>query len=382
MTRWQGMLFVGAVGVSMAVFACGSGAGSVGNAGAGFGAAVAGDSARGGGSAAGGTASEGGNAGAQGMNRGGSGGTSTSGAGGTNASGASGASVSGTGGTSTSGAGGTSASGAGGTSASGSGGTSASGSGGLGAGAAPNGSSCTHGGLCASGHCAAGSCVVAPSWGAPITLSSAPGAPSVVMPSFGQGVVAWRDDPHDQVLARVAAAKTFGAEARIDTNGGAVSVSDPKLALTGGQSFVATWSESFSSSDYRVFARPFAAGWGSSSDIDGASSAMQLPRIATNAQGNGVVVWNGRDDSFIWARSVNGTSFGVPQNFSFGDDQAVAASPSGRVAVAWCRTVTGTSDLWVATYQPGVGWGASARAYEGTVGGSCNHPAIAIDDAG
>ncbi len=202
------------------------------------------------------------------------------------------------------------------------------------------------------------------------------------MPSFGEGAVAWRDDPRDQVLARVATAKSFAGEARIDTNGGAVSVSDPKVALSGGQSFVATWSESFSSADYRVFARPFAAGWGSSSDIDGASSSMQLPRIATNAQGNGAVVWNGRDDSFVWVRMVNGASFGVPQNFSFGYDQAVAVSPSGRVAAAWCITVTGTADLWVASYQPGVGWGSPARAYPGTVGASCNHPAIAIDDAG
>jgi hypothetical protein len=202
------------------------------------------------------------------------------------------------------------------------------------------------------------------------------------MPAFGNAAVVWRDDPNDRVVARVAAGKVFGAEERIDTQGGAVRVSDPKVAFTGGQSFLATWSESFTSDDYRVFARPYSGSWGSSNDIDGVDSSMQLPRLATDPNGNGAVVWDGRDDGLVWMRQVTGTTLGSPSDFGFGRDEAVGVSPSGRIAVAWCVVVTGSADVWVASYTPGQGWASPMQAYAGEVGGSCNRPVIAIADSG
>ncbi|HEX6277689.1 MAG TPA: hypothetical protein VFZ53_31825, partial [Polyangiaceae bacterium] len=94
------------------------------------------------------------------------------------------------------------------------------------------------------------------------------------------------------------------------------------------------------------------------------------------------VVWNGRDDSYVWMREVSGANLGTPSNFSYGNDQAVGVSPSGRVAVAWCVTVTATADLWVAAYTPGQGWGTPMRAYQGVPGGACYDPLVAIADNG
>jgi hypothetical protein len=109
---------------------------------------------------------------------------------------------------------------------------------------------------------------------------------------------------------------------------------------------------------------------------------MQLPRLATDPNGNGAVVWDGRDDGLVWMRQVTGTTLGSPSDFGFGRDEAVGVSPSGRIAVAWCVVVTGSADVWVASYTPGQGWASPMQAYAGEVGGSCNRPVIAIADSG
>ena len=80
-----------------------------------------------------------------------------------------------------------------------------------------------------------------------------------------------------------------------------------------------------------------------------APSASNAPQVAIDAVGNGAITWQEPDDDFIsriWARRIFGTRFGIALaasplrvgdelNRSPADQPAIAATPQGRVAVAF-----------------------------------------------
>jgi hypothetical protein len=118
----------------------------------------------------------------------------------------------------------------------------------------------------------------------------------------------------------------------------------------------------------------------------GAGANPIFPRIATDAQGNAVALWQGTvaAASVVQAavRPVGG-GFGIAQTISeagaSSDSARIASSPGGKTFAVWRRT-SGTQRILSAVRQPGGGFGGPIELSPG--GGFPNTPEVAADPEG
>lgn len=172
-----------------------------------------------------------------------------------------------------------------------------------------------------------------------------------------------------------------------DISRAGVSGSTPRIASDGSGNVVAIWRElDGDTSAVGAAVRPAGGAWSSAQRISEPAAATESPKLAMDALGNAVAVWQrstGRDSVVQAAVRPAGGDWSDPQNLSapnevaFNADVAIRA---GRATALWTvlddrRTAIETSSRTIA------GTWSSSERISGPIG-NASTPLIALDDAG
>ncbi|MDH3728607.1 MAG: hypothetical protein OER77_13845 [Myxococcales bacterium] len=135
-------------------------------------------------------------------------------------------------------------------------------------------------------------------------------------------------------------------------------------------------------------------GWGDAEviEFDNQGHAAD-PRVAIDAAGNAIVVWQQSNDvrtSIFSNRYTPGSDWGIPRRISNEDGDArladVAMGTDGDAIAVWQQTDDGRIDIWANGFTPSAGWGSPERiennnegnATEVRVGADADGHAIAV----
>lgn len=109
--------------------------------------------------------------------------------------------------------------------------------------------------------------------------------------------------------------------------------------------------------------------WGVPRSLEANGGDARYPRVAVDAMGNAVAVWQQPDLSplgyeSIWAsRFTPATGWGPAEILDIGDGVAespqVAVDPSGNAIAVWQQSDGTRTNLWANHYSVGVGWGGA-----------------------
>lgn len=139
----------------------------------------------------------------------------------------------------------------------------------------------------------------------------------------------------------------------------------------------------------RLYARRYAhgIGWGAAQTIDDNTGHCALPRLAADATGNVIVVWQrGTGVSVdIYANRFSATAgWGSTQLISSGAGSAynpdIAMNSSGTAMTIWYQEDAGTYNAYARRFTSGSGWEAAQLIESGVA--DAYLPRVAIDDAG
>jgi hypothetical protein len=191
------------------------------------------------------------------------------------------------------------------------------------------------------------------------------GAPQIAMNTNGNAIVVWRElstTGNQVIAARGYTAGTWSPEAIL--NGGSGLDADvPQIAIDQAGNGIAVWTQTVGTK-IRVLASRFAAGtWtvAGAIDADGSGSSAR-PKLAMNASGSAVVVWQSMDptpstDRSIWSNRYVagwGPSTAVVLESVAADDAElpnIAVDTAGRAIAVWQQVDGSVTSIYSARYQ-------------------------------
>ena len=175
---------------------------------------------------------------------------------------------------------------------------------------------------------------------------------------------------------------TWGAAAAISPIGG--NAENPKIAMDASGNAIAVWEQN-AGSGLNVWASRFVAGtgWGTPAKINQSASAHN-PQIAMDASGNAIMVWV--QSNTMWVnRYITGAGWGTPALIgAVTDIPQVAMNSSGNAFVVWAQyDEYGAKNAWAMQYDAGTGWGTPARINIPAISNNTNnYPRVAMDAGG
>jgi hypothetical protein len=202
--------------------------------------------------------------------------------------------------------------------------------------------------------------------------------PQVAVDAWGDAVVVWQqfDGAHYDVLANVYTAGTgWGDAMLLETNDTSNALS-PQVAVSPDGDATAVWQQSTydpNGTRFQIWSNRYAAreGWGRASPVEaneGNSSTGQ--RVALDAQGNAIAVWQSRGVSAtdIWANRFTVDAGWEQEGMIERDDSVYAQDPqisfdsSGDAIVAWTaqEPYTSSYNVTATSYVAGSGWGKAS----------------------
>jgi hypothetical protein len=173
---------------------------------------------------------------------------------------------------------------------------------------------------------------------------------------------------------------------------------DPQLAMDSAGNAIVLWSR-FDSNFYTVMYGHYQVGngWTSTGELEAAAGPAVNARIAMNAQGNGMAVWEQQDGAghAIWVRPfAAGTGVGAGwraaqvvdtvASSSGSTDPHVALAANGDALVVWTRDdlPRQAQDIWANRLVAGSQWGTPTRLSPDGVGVTGFLPKVAADANG
>lgn len=215
-------------------------------------------------------------------------------------------------------------------------------------------------------------------------------APQVVLDGNGNALAVWyqSDGAVLNIWAnRFVAATGWGNPELIETDDSGDAV-DPRIAMDANGDAVVVWQQSDGTRN-NIWANRFttASGWDVAEliEADDAGDATD-PRVAVDSSGNAVAVWQHDDGTRFNIRAnryAAGAGWGADQlietdNAGAATRAAVASDGSGNAVAVWQQSDGTRTNLWANRYTPGGGW-AGATLIENDNVGHARTPAIALD---
>lgn len=215
--------------------------------------------------------------------------------------------------------------------------------------------------------------------------------PQVAVDAAGNAVAVWQqsDGVRDNIWAnRYTAGGGWGTAELIESNN-AGAAGDPRVAVDAAGNALAVWQQSDGLRDNIWFNRYTAGGgWGTAALIesDNAGAATNA-RIAVDTAGNALAVWQQSDGTRnnIWANRYT-TSGGwgnaelIEAIAGEAADPRVAVDGAGNALAVWQQSDGVRNNIWANRYSAGSGWN-NAELIEGSAGDAAN-PRLGIDGAG
>jgi len=218
--------------------------------------------------------------------------------------------------------------------------------------------------------------------------------PQVAMDPSGNAIAVWQqsDGTRYNIWAnRHTPGGGWETAERIDANNNASGAERPQVALDSSGNAIAVWQQSDGTRD-NIWANRYTPrdGWGVAEriEVDNAGTAV-APDIAVEPNGNAVAVWQQSDGTRdnIWAnRYVPGDGWGVAERIEIDDagnaeHPRVAMDAMGNAVTVWDQFDGASFDIWSNRYVPGGGWG-TARRIESNDAGEALRPRIAVNPDG
>jgi hypothetical protein len=232
-------------------------------------------------------------------------------------------------------------------------------------------------------------------WGVAKLIDSETGnalSPQVAVDASGNAVAVWTQYSAASATYNIwsnhyVAGADWGTAQLI---GSAISNSAGALDMNASGNAVVAWNQyDVVSGTYHIWSNRYVAeaGWGTAQRIENEVGVAFDPQVAVDASGNANVIWVHRDLGIggIWSnRYVVGTNWGAPQRISEvgGDvfDARIAVDAGGNAIAVWEQQGAQSSNIVSNRYVAGMGWGA-AQLIEREPGEAYD-PQIAIDAAG
>lgn len=238
--------------------------------------------------------------------------------------------------------------------------------------------------------------VAAPTWSAPAQLAVSTftaGSPVVAMNESGHAFAAWQQDTDGTGTWNIQAARfdvsTRAWSARVALHPGNRSQAAPGVAIDVTGNAIAAWSEDTGNFVYNIYAARFVAAqgtWGPATLIQTVlGRTAQAPQVVMDADGNGTVVWQqyNEDES---ALAVYASRFDVSsgswrpavQLDPSAVNPKIALDASGNAVAVWERTSdSGMHQIAAARWSQSAGtWGAAQVIQVSSLRGS--NPQLAV----
>jgi hypothetical protein len=209
----------------------------------------------------------------------------------------------------------------------------------------------------------------------------------------GRAMVVWHETEgsHHDVWARpMAADGSWGSAEVIDTQDR--NVSAVRVALDAQGRAVAVWNQLEPVGSWSVWANRHVpgSGWGAATRVAPAGMTDTLPRLAVAANGDAFVVWE-RAGAGVWVnRSPGGAAWGTPtqlvdkQTAVVNTQARVLADAQGRATVVWSRVAPiggrSTAQVWARRFDGA--WAAEAAVAAEVTGTVAAEPRLAINEDG
>jgi PKD domain len=188
------------------------------------------------------------------------------------------------------------------------------------------------------------------------------GAPQLAMNAAGDAVAVWTGfNGIDEVIwaATWSAGGDWSTPTEIPAGGELGGL--PRVAIDAAGNALAIW-ERLSDGVIRAALRPAGGDWSTPEDVSAAGESGQAPRIAMNAAGTAVAAWtnNSGDPGVRAAVHPPGGDWSAPEDVSAAgedtDDPEVAIDESGYAFAIWPRVVSGNRNLRAAMLPSGGEW--------------------------
>jgi len=222
------------------------------------------------------------------------------------------------------------------------------------------------------------------------------GLPKVAIDANGNALAVWHQFDGPQTSGRsniwsnrYAASTGWGTATLIETDNAGRAVA-PRIAIDANGNALAVWNQ-FDGTRYNIWSNRYTAGtgWGNAAliETDNAGHA-QAVQIAIGANGDALAVWQQFDGTreSIWSnRYTAGTGWSTAARIE-NDNAEDAFSPeiaidgSGNALVVWRQHIGTLGSIWSNRYTAGTGWGTAAIIND--TAGNGSHQQIAVDARG
>lgn len=229
-------------------------------------------------------------------------------------------------------------------------------------------------------------------WSAPQDLSPPgqdTGDADVALDPAGDAMAVWYEGPGANYVIKAAYRPAGGAwSASQSISAPLQSAFESRVALDASGNAVAVWERSNgSNSIVQAAPRPAGGAWSVPQDLSAAGQSAAEPQVAVDPVGNAVAVWKRYDGAnYITQASSRpaGGTWGVPQNLSVSGEHTynpqIAVDPNGNAFAVWWRGPGPSPKAQKAIRAPAGGWSApSDLSAPGQIG---THPAVAADPNG
>jgi hypothetical protein len=225
-------------------------------------------------------------------------------------------------------------------------------------------------------------------WGGPTMVDpGSAGDPKVAMNAYGLAHAIWTGTNAVRT-SRMTPGSTWGAaESLQDPALGTLVAPIPQIAADGGLGAVAVWQQPASdgASESLLSARfGSTSAWGDAEFVEQGSGTAFNSRVAMDAAGNGIAVWQQLDGAgfSVWAnRSTPSETWGTAQlleldNSAHAVGPGVSMEPGGRGAAVWSQG----SNTWAARFLSDETWSLAERLEDTQSSGS--FPDVAMSSNG
>jgi hypothetical protein len=159
----------------------------------------------------------------------------------------------------------------------------------------------------------------------------------------------------------------------------------PKVAMNAQGNAMVVWQQKHPVYGRSIWAKPFTPGsgdgWGSAEVINQEPVEEFDPQVAVNANGDAVVVWRNQLGE-IWARPFIQGEWGKPAPIGQGGyAPQIAVDPAGNALAVWRDERSSTGAIYAARFTVAHGWVGEMQISQ-TTGPQIGHPAVFIDNDG
>jgi hypothetical protein len=238
---------------------------------------------------------------------------------------------------------------------------------------------------------AAGRASAAPDWLAPSTLSApSPDAtdPDIALDPQGNALAIWRRDAGSSQIVEVAGRLGGDPWAMPQGLAGPGEPAEaPRIALDAGGGAVAVW-EGYDAGHYVIQAtqRPAGGSWSAAQRLSSITQNAYRPQVAVDAGGNAVAVWESYESGYHVVQAARRSPDGgwsAPQRLSplaeLAGAPQVAVGAAGEAVAVWTSLQGGNFAVEAAQGSADGSWSAPQDL---AIGGQPGGPQIAIDPGG